>query len=174
VARKFGSSEAAKVERQQRILMLYVRRMTAEEMATQLHVAPRTIYRDLEELDQWLRQQNDRNKLYCLAEAFALEKEILREAWILYHRPPSRDDEGRTQDNTVRKLWALDRVMKAAQALEHLAGFSTSESIPARPVVESNKSEEAVASFIETLPSHLRNDIIGHLERRLGVQEKDS
>lgn len=149
------------------MLMLYVRGMHAPEMAAQLKVKPRTIYRDLEELGHWLRQQNDRNQLYCLGEAFALAKEILREAWILYHRPPPRDDNGRTQDDTLRRLWALDRVMKAAQALERLARFGISESISSQPAIESVGSEEEVASFIEHLPSSLRNDIIGHLESRL-------
>lgn len=170
MTRTFGSSEAGKEERQRKILALYVRGMTAPEMAIQLKVKPRTIYRDLEELGHWLRQQNDRNQLYCLGEAFALAKEILREAWILYHRPPPRDDNGRTQDDTLRKLWALDRVMKAAQALEHLARFDTSESVPPQPAIES-MGEEEVASFIGSLPPPLRSDIIGHLESRLGREK---
>jgi hypothetical protein len=151
MTRTFGSSEAGKEERQRKILALHVRGMTTPEMAAQLKVKPRTIYRDLEELGHWLRQQNDRNQLYSLGEAFALAKEILREAWILYHRPPARDDNGRTQDDTLRKLWALDRIMKATQVLERLAGFGASRSIPPQPAVKSN-GENEVASLIESLP----------------------
>lgn len=171
MTRTFGSSDAAKQERQRKILTLYVRGMTPPEMAAQLKVETRTIYRDLEELEHWLRQQNDRNRLYSLGEAFALAKEILREAWILYHRPPPRDPNGGTHDDTPRKLWALDRVMKAEQTLERLARFSTSEPIP-QPAIESIGSEEEVASFVaEYLPSRLRNDIIGHLESQLGREK---
>jgi len=151
MTRTLGSSEAAKQERHRRILALYVRQMTPPEMAAQLKVKPRTIYRDLEELRYWLRQQNDRNQLYCLGEALALAKEILREGWIIFHRPQTRDDNGRILDDTFRKLWALDRIMKAEQILERLAGFGTSKSIPPQPVIES-MGEDEFASFIESLP----------------------
>jgi len=171
MVRTFGSSETGKQERQQKILRLYVRGMTPAEIAALLNVKPRTIYRDLEELAHWLRQQNDRRKIYSLGEAFALAKEILREAWILYHRSPPKDEDGVARDDTIRKLYALDRVMKAEQTLERLAGFQTSDTIPTEPTTEPMSSEEQLAALVEILPLNLRNEIIEHLQHKMEREE---
>ena len=171
MARTLGSSEVGKQERQQKILRLHVRGMTPVEMAAQLKVKPRTIYRDLEELRHWLRQQNDRQQFYSLGEAFALSKEVLREAWVLYYRPPPKDHNGIARDDTMRKLYALDRVMKAEQTLERLAGLESSDSLPSEPTSEPTGLEDQVASFIEELPLKLRNEMIEHLQRKVGREE---
>lgn len=124
------SSSSEIVARRRVVLRYYLREMGPEEIARVpgINASLATIYRDLEELKFDLRQRIDAERLWPMKHTVALRKEVLREAWRIYHLPPRRHLVGRGQeqreveeDPNPRQLSALNAVSKEADSLDRLA-----------------------------------------------------
>jgi hypothetical protein len=100
--------------------------------------------------------------------------EIWREAWILYHRPPrevpAKDGTGLTiirEDDRQMKAKLLSILLNISAEKNHL---TLSQAQPPPPTsMNMQTSEEAVATFINSLSPKLRDAVVGQLEQRASI-----
>lgn len=113
--------------RQQQVFQLFLRGATVEEIARSLGRSRRTIERDLEEIRIGLQKNVELHELHSFGFAVAEKKEIMREAWRLYDRPPPKVTERRgnkfvivEKDDRLVKLHILGLLIKISQDMVKL------------------------------------------------------
>jgi hypothetical protein len=154
------SSSAVVKLRQQRVARYYLRGLNADEITEQLrrqhlNVSRSTVYRDLEELRLLLAQEIQARMLWPLRETVMLKRELIRESWRIYHKPPEQRTVGRgkservvTIDPSFRELASIASIRAVASDLDRLAHPTLSQ-VTVTGSKETEASEKAVKSLTE-------------------------
>lgn len=172
--RREGHTQAAMLLRQEQVQRLSLRGLTPTEISKQTMVSVRTVQRDLEAIRANLMQIVQAQEIRTLRLANAELDEIWREAWILYHRPPrevpAKDGTGLTiirEDDRQMKAKLLSILLNISAEKNHL---TLSQAQPPPPTsMNMQTSEEAVATFINSLSPKLRDAVVGQLEQRASI-----
>lgn len=160
--------------RQEQVQRLTLQGLTPTEISKQTGVSIRTVERDLRTVRANLMQIVQAQEIRTLKLANAELDEISREAWVLYHRPPREVPVKNGQVPAMIK--EDDRPMKA-KLLSILLNISVEKNRltlpqdqPSLSAPTMQTSEEAVATFVNSLPPKLRNAIVGQLDQRDSIQ----
>ena len=175
---KAGSRGIAVTSRRQRlVLRYYLRGLGPEEIARQrdINASPRTIYKDVEALQADIAKKIEAAKLWPIKRHFFLQEELMREVWVIFHRPKEKHlvGSGENQreielDDSFRRLFSIDRLHKISTDLAKLAFPQVPEpSHAAGPVLDPVK---VVVALMEGLPFEEREKVITILRRQV-VQE---
>ncbi len=158
--------------RQEQVQRLSLRGLTPTEISKQTVVSVRTVQRDLEAIRANLMQIVQAQEIRTLRLANAELDEIWREAWILYHRPPrevpAKDGTELTiirEDDRPMKAKLLSILLNISAEKNHL----TLSQVQPPPPTPNQTKEEAVATFINSLPPKLRDAVVGQLEQRASI-----
>jgi hypothetical protein len=102
--------------------------LDAEEIARQVKVAPATVYRDLKAIRATIAVKLEAASLWPIKRHVLLQEELMREAWLIYHRPKEKrtivagkDMHEVEIDDSFRKLLALHRLHRISSDLAKLA-----------------------------------------------------
>ncbi|MGB9022614.1 MAG: LuxR C-terminal-related transcriptional regulator [Candidatus Bathyarchaeia archaeon] len=171
----FGSTKANQTRRQGQVLQLLIQGRTNQEMAKLLKVSERTIERDIEEVRMSFKRKVQRADLRPLQESLAEKNELWRQAWDLFNRPPreviSKSGEKMQEDDSFRKLYALDRLIKLSESKDRIAGLiEVGPRVAVQVGVGERSATEIVAGFLNQMPSELKNANIAWLRQKYGVE----
>jgi hypothetical protein len=135
MARTLGSTILNREVRRQKVLEYFLRGFKTGEIAGFLHCSDRTIQEDLAFLKPQLYATVQAERLHTLRISFLQKMEILKEAWILFHRPLERITMPNGQVNTrdspgsLRKLGALKLALGVCAELDRVAGVGQQKPI---------------------------------------------
>ena len=166
LGRKKGSTEAAIILRQDKVLRLLLQNRTQEEIRQELNISEDTVRRDIAAVREELKEKIDKANLRPIKESFAEKDLLLREAWDIYNRPPkkgvNRKGEGTEEDDSARKLYAIDRLIKLSAEKDRLAGLiEVGPRVGVQVGITDGRSfTEHAAAFTNMMPPQLRNAVI--------------
>ena len=176
LGRKKGSTEAAIILRQDKVLRLLLQNRTQEEIRQELNISEDTVRRDIAAVREELKEKIDKANLRPIKESFAEKDLLVREAWDIYNRPPkkgvNRKGEGTEEDDSARKLYAIDRLIKLSAEKDRLAGliqYMGGVQVGVH-VAPARSATEIMAGFLNQMPSELRNANIAWLRQKYGVE----
>lgn len=170
------ASMAAVTLRQQKVLRYYLRGLGPEEIAriSGIGGSVATIYNDVQELRALLAQKIEAKQLWPIKRHILLQEELMREAWVIYHRAKEKRlvGSGENQrevelDDSFRKLFSIDRIHHISVDLAKLAFPQTEPSQREGPALDPVK---VVVALMEGLPFEEREKAIAILRGQV-IQE---
>jgi hypothetical protein len=176
---KAGTRGGAVGEARRRlVLRYYLRGLGPEDIVRQRDITASraTIYNDLQVLREDIAKKIEAAKLWPIKRHVLLQEELMREAWIIFHRPKEKRIIGTGEnareieiDDSFRRLFAIDRIHKISEHLAKLA-FPEKAEDETTGIGQTADPVKAAVKVIEGLPIEQRDKIISYIRSQV-IQE---